>query len=241
MSGLCIIIGCGRTGTHLLARTLRKCPEALVAIEKAPVFAWTKKLILHPDLWPRLLPKILQEYRSKMMGRQAIYVDKSHPLLFFVDKILQEIPEARFVAMRRQPLPVVSSMLIHGDTASWCKKAQSATRPNKFLGIDTLMPFNEYLKLALEEKCALRWCAHENEIDNLIGNASVRIVQFEDFINNHKSEISSLSDFLGIKIPENRHIKKEVLNKWRKNLSDKQREMINNIVLQYRARGNGLI
>jgi hypothetical protein len=118
-----------------------------------------KKIVLfnRQGLWPRLIQRYHQEKRI---------VDKSHVLLWEVEKLAKEFPDAVFVAIKRNEQATVQSMLKHPGVRAWCAdfKRMKIPFPSKMLGCNSGA---EYQGMTLQQRCALRWRVHMDEIDRL--------------------------------------------------------------------------
>jgi hypothetical protein len=104
--------------------------------------------------------------------------------------------------------------------------------PNKFLGINKEI-ISQYENLPVESQCALRWKVHIKRIDELKEKLNNRllVLNYEELINNTQTELVKIKDFLEMKqdIPYPK-VKKDSLDKWKNNLTEKQIINIDNIL-----------
>lgn len=137
---------------------------------------------------------IIRLYR----GEQA-QLDKCHPLLWMVEELAREFPDASFVAMKRDLNATVNQMTKLSGVTRWCKeyKTLGVSFPNKFLGAESE---SIYRKLNIRERCKARAAAHFREIDRLAG---LKELKGRFFVLDHakwKQDIVTVSKALNIPV-----------------------------------------
>jgi hypothetical protein len=174
------VVGCGRSGTHLLGHILSEDQNCHVRFEQPPSFNWIVKMAVdarrEADLFPRLI-ELCKVLHGEVYPKHL--TEKSHPALWLTEKLAEALPDAIFIAIKRKLLPTVASMLKHRGTRKWVEeKWVELPIPNRFLGITDA---KWYRKLPLESRCALRVIAHSREVDRLYAAMPDRmqVVQYE--------------------------------------------------------------
>src|SRR5262245_13442039 len=108
------VVGTGRSGTHWLAYILQRHPEIRMTIEKEPMFGWSTRIALNPELSDRLLWKLILFYRIQFwISAPRHYLDKSHPNIWIAEDLARAFPDALFLGILRDPYGTVASMLRH--------------------------------------------------------------------------------------------------------------------------------
>lgn len=238
MKKIIFILGTGRSGTHLIGRTIASHPEIEGHIENPDHFMLSAYIAAYQDLVPgfatypfkRLL---LHKYKRLLnTTRYNFILDKTHPNIWLAEFLYKHLPNAVFIGVVRDVLPTVASMMQHEDVMGWYKKIPQG-RPNRFLGIskDNLSQFRN---LSTLEKCVYRWQSHKNELERLQSTLSpsrMMIVNYEKFMNTPDEHLQELAAFIKI---ENRYnfekLKKESLEKWKSTLSNSEIESVYGIL-----------
>jgi len=193
------IVGTGRSGTHLLCRTLCSFeratdlmggvedpktlgPTALAAISGCPI---------HERVYSTITKKCREANES---GR--VYVDQTHPLLWFVESLSEIISESIFIFPWRPNEQILASMLKHKGVLEWYERlrhgAIAAEYPNRFFGISSKTDIESY---SLDKLCLARIVSHKNEclrLQTLLGQARVRILEYERLAVRGASAITDL-------------------------------------------------
>jgi len=179
------VVGTGRSGTHWLARSLR---DSGFSCSMEAHLATANNIVLYNRrfLWPKLIDRLREDKRI---------VDKSHVLLWEVEKLAEEFPDALFIAIKREKAAIVRSMLRHPEVRAWCANFRrlNIPFPNRMLGCDSA---KRYESKTLEQRCALRCSAHIAEINRLetmMPKDRWLTVQYE----NLEAYAPRLKDFLG--------------------------------------------
>jgi len=230
MKQLVLVLGTGRSGTHLLGRTIASHPAIDGHIEDPRYFRLATKIATRQDVeWPPLTAvrrwQLIRRYRRLLRDSPGDHIlDKTHPNIWLAEWLARRLPTARFVGIIRDVLPTVSSMLLHEGVMEWYRRLPQ-DRPNRFLGI-TAANRAEFAALPPEGKCALRWLAHKRELERLrdvLGREQYRLFRYESFVEDLDPHLAELAAFIGVDRrfqPE--PIRAESLDKWRANLSDEQ-------------------
>jgi len=180
------ICGCGRSGTHLIAKTFASSVKVDVTIEVPFVFNRSLRLALGIPKrrdWPQLVDRYRRASALASWPRRA-YVDKSHPNLWLAEGLLDKFPGAYFVLVHRRVEGVISSMLKHAGCLRHFRHWRRFPVPNKFLGI-TREIGREYDDLPVVTKCFLRWKAHADETVRLykkLPQSNTLLIQYEKFV-----------------------------------------------------------
>ncbi|QPB24341.1 sulfotransferase [Rhizobium sp. 007] len=171
-----------------------------ITVEKAPIYNLVLEMALNPSSKVRLFPKLVQEYkRERDECTTKYYIDKSHQNLWHVEELIAAFPDARFIAIQREPYAVVASMLRHNSPVDVDQKAQEFPKPdsilewhhrwkefpipNRFLGISEEIA-GSYEQFSMAKKCALRWQAHSERLKYLVSKFGdrVHVVNYENLI-----------------------------------------------------------
>lgn len=227
------IVGTGRSGTHLLARTLGSSSKIDTHIESNDFFKHLTNAAINKEYMDAYsIENLIKDYdRFLNKSKKKIVLDKTHPNLWLVDEINSEVENAFFIGIKRNVYATVNSMLNHQGVLNWYKTLD-LEKPNNFLGINS---FNvDFFKdLPLEAKCALRWQSHQNKLKSFEGIMSNFItVDYEDFYCNVEGVLNSIN----ILIDEQLEYQVETLNKlgdtkWKGQLTQKQIRNIQNVII----------
>ena|SRR5690554_3824318 len=226
------IVGTGRSGTHLLARTLGSAKEVDAHIESNKYFKLLTNAAIHKNTNDRQsLVKLIREYDSFMnQSKKRIVLDKTHPNLWLIDEINSEISNSYFVGIKRNLYATVNSMLRHEGVLKWYTTLDLDV-PNDFLGINELN-MHYFKDLPLEAKCALRWKSHQQKLEEVVVKyENFILVDYEDFYNDIGSVLRKINDF----VDEDLFYTVEKLNqggdiKWQQQLSAEQIKNIDAVV-----------
>ncbi len=228
------IIGTGRSGTHLLGRTIQSHPKVKGFIEHPSYFIISAVLAATQDI----LPFIQQPLRNLLVKRyqnlllndsHSYFMDKSHTNLWTAEFLSKKIPEAFLIGIYRDLLPTVSSMLKHGDVMRWYRILPQ-WMPNRFLGIDKYNK-SRFRKLSLEEKCVLRWSSHKKELERLasvLSEEKFLLIKYEDFMSSPEKHLANIAEKSGIDNQFNHeNLNDESLTKWKSHLNEAQIDSVN--------------
>lgn len=231
---LIFISGTGRSGTHLIGRSISTHPNITGRIESKNTFGLITKIATTQDyecplLISELKDKLKKELNKILRDSETHILEKSHPSLWLVDFLIEEF-DSKFIFVYREVEPTVSSMLEHDGVLSWYDRLP-LDKPNRFLGIseDNCDYFEDY---SIEEKCSLRWKSHYEHIKYLNEKylSNTILIKYEDFLANPSSTIKDISDFLSIsnefKVEK---IKSKSFDKWKYKLTKEQLNKIRKI------------
>jgi len=230
------VIGTGRSGTHLLGKTILSHQDVAGTVEKPRIFQNVTEAALYPNRRPQLLRQLVRAYRfehSRVAPKH--YCDKSHPNLWIAEDLAQAFPHSLFVGINRNPYAVVASMLIHPGVRRWHLEWRQFPVPNAFLGISEDLS-SGYDNLPLAEKCTLRWISHEREMRRLQAALGERllVVNYENLILNTQNQLTELQVFLGLATPiPGCEIRSDTIDKWKKNLSDSEVETVSRVLIKH--------
>uniref|UniRef100_A0A6C0BNB9 Uncharacterized protein n=1 Tax=viral metagenome TaxID=1070528 RepID=A0A6C0BNB9_9ZZZZ len=176
------IVGTGRTGTHWLARSLEQSGLSC-SYEDWLTLSKDCAIYERKEQWPALLAALKSDRRR---------VCKCHVLLWLVEDLLKEFPDAKFIALRRDVEATLRSMLKKKSVKSWGQKYQDIPFPSKFLGAKYK---TGYEHCNIQEKCSMRYWSHMAEINRLEHKLSpdcYMVVSYETL----EHDIERLSKFL---------------------------------------------
>ncbi len=227
------VIGTGRSGTHWLGYSLGNHPEVRATVEVQPMFELSTRMALNQDLEKQLFGKLVRAYQWQLFKSSSkFYLDKTHPNIWLAGKLKEAFPQALFIGITRNPFATVASMMKHKGVSVWHKCWQDFPIPNRFLGITSEMA-KVYNDIPFASQCAMRWVAHRDkmyELRGTLGN-SLMVISYEEFAHNTEGVMVELQQFLGLLNPIPLPIvKKESLEKWKKQLSSHEILQISDIV-----------
>jgi len=227
------VIGTGRTGTHWLGYSLGNHAEVRATVEVRPVFEWSTQMALNPDLESMLFGRLVRAYRWQLFRSvPRLYLDKTHPNIWIAEKLRKAFPQSLFIGIERNPYATVASMMKHEGVSAWHKRWREFPIPNRFLGI-TLDRAKAYDDIPFASKCAMRWVAHHdrmNELRDTLGH-SLKVISYEDFVHNTESITRELQHFLELRNPiPTPNVRIDSLTKWKQNLSDEEIQQIHGVV-----------
>ena len=216
------VIGSGRSGTHLLGRTLGSVQEIDAFIEDKKFFARITNLAVNPNRPTTEIKAVLELYKKEFSKSTKDYIlEKSHPNIWLVEDILKEFNTAKFIGIRRDVYATVASMLNHPGILKWYDELPQ-DEINNFLGI-TAENVSYFDALPIESKCALRWKSHLDRLNALERELpnNVLVINYEDFYDSSELLNTKMNTFLNT----NFNIQAEPLNpdgkeKWKKTLTD---------------------
>jgi hypothetical protein len=232
------VVGTGRSGTHWVGYILDSHPDILVTVERPPMFQWVKQMALDPSLVPALLPRLVGRYNAyRSLAAPRVYADKSHPNIWLADELMAAFPGARFLGVLRSVRATVASMLMHRGVLRTIEQWERYPLPNRFLGIDEGVA-DRYRDMSLVERCALRWVAHANRLDELAGRlpaGNFLRLNYDAMATDPTLELQKLQEFLALDKPfPPVDVKRDALEKWRSQLSVDDLLAIDAVVDRYR-------
>jgi hypothetical protein len=222
---LVLIIGTGRSGTHWLADILRSHPQFRVTVEQFPMFPLATRMAVDARLRPALLPLLVVSYRAQHFASgDRIYADKSHPAIWIADRLAAALPNAFFLGVQREPFATVASMIRRDGVRAWHERWRRYPVPNEFLGITReLAP--RYDTMSLAARCALRWRAHKQrmeELASLLGDR-LHVVSYEDLARDPAHEVNVLRERFGLASPfPTPRVNRDAPGRWRAQLAPQE-------------------
>ena len=215
------VIGTGRSGTHFLTKCLighKQITDLMDGRENPRVFSLVTEAAVEERCTSRNLQIAAGRYaKLARTASPAWLVDQSHPNIWHAEYWADVFPASRFVGIIRNPYGVVASMLLHKGVRRWVEKWEDYPVPNKFLGIRA-ENVDEYRRMTIAERCALRWAAHYKRMQQLRGMLGDRlhVVSFETLCQMPHTELSKVAHLAGIEagfnLPE---IDRATLTKYR--------------------------
>lgn len=165
-----------------------------VRLEVEPTFSLATQLANKP--WDECKFEELVEHYSALDESPELIVEKSHPVVWYVERLHREFPNAKFIGVLRDPYQVVNSMLNHGGVMGWYKSLPQ-DEINQFLGIT---PENRkyFDYLPIESKCALKWKAHADRLEELKELDYVRVYDFEKLLFDSENQYLDMCEFIGL-------------------------------------------
>lgn len=228
---LIFVIGSGRSGTHLIGRIIGSHPEVDAYIEDERTFTLVTKIATQ-QVKRGKVNKLIKTYKKVFSKSEyPIILEKSHPNIWLVEELLEAFPDAKFVGIYRDVYSTVSSMLKHEGVSQWFKVLPQ-NEVNPFLGI-TKENVSDYIKFSIEEKSALRWLSHKEQLEYLAEKypLSVMNIYYNDLLTDQTEWLTKLSHFLDLSnsfSPEKFNL--QSLTKWKQNLSEDQIQLIDRIL-----------
>lgn len=216
------VIGTGRSGTHLVARTIDSHAMVRSTIETSWIFRRVGAIARDPAKRDRLLPGLLRRYRlehARSVPRH--YLDKSHPNIWLVEDLVDAFPNSRLVGVQREAYGTIASMMRHRHVSAWFDQWQSFPVPNPFLGIST-EDVAGYARLPLAAKCAMRWRSHEQRLNDLRRTQADRliVVKYEELVHEPDRVAGLLTEFLDLPTPlAEPAVTRQSVTRWRDDLS----------------------
>lgn len=195
---LAIVAGIGRGGTHFIGRYFSGDRRVNLRQESPGTFGRLRDLATSSEFDEHKYRQLIAEYKSLSYSRQLV-VDKSHPSVWFVERLIRDLPHVKFIATMRNPLQVVNSMLNHHGVLHWYE-VLDLNRPLPFLGIDE-SNVEGFANLPLYEKCVWKWISHARRIRELENRYPdlFRVYHFDDLVTDARSCYLDMCTYLEIK------------------------------------------
>jgi hypothetical protein len=191
--GKVIVAGMPKSGTTAIAKLLAEAAQVKVCSD--PFYQLDIKGVVYRDQLFRgdlTLGSLWKEFRDVFRGE--VIKDPNFPL--FLGELVRLFPDAKIVFIVRDPRDNIRSILsrlkIPGDSALVKEGVESLSGAwgNVLNGRSPDMPGEDYL-----EKMAWRWrVSAEHYLEN---QDNVRLIRYEDFRANKKTEIEALAKELG--------------------------------------------
>jgi len=212
----------------MLANILDSHPDFTVTQEELPIFKLVNTMAMSNHR--NDLRELFTRYREKL-NEHRFYADKSHPAIWFAEELDREFGEdAYFIGAQRGAMGSVASMLKHKAILTMMERWRDYPVPNPYLGINE-DNVGSYMLRSTAEKCALKWKAHRDRMDDLQGRLNrLLIAQYEEVVANPFRFTAILAAFLSVPNRfENSHVNKGSLKKW-KALTAQETDDINRVV-----------
>lgn len=226
------IIGSGRSGTHLIGRTLGNSNQIEAYIEDKFFFNRVTRLATGINRNKKEFKSILKKYKKEFSRSKFDYIlEKTHPNIWFVEELVAFFPEAKFIGIKRSVFSTVASMLNHKGVLRWYEVLPQ-NEVNPFLGItDENKSFFD--SLPLESKCALRWKSHSDRLAFLKTRYpdKVLVVDYDEFYDSNAELMRKIEVFMNFDF----QIECEELNqngkvKWKDTLTDEHLVNIEKVI-----------
>jgi len=222
------ILGCGRSGTHMVAHMLDSHPDFTVTYEDPKIFSLANSMAMSNHR--RDLPELFGVYRE-WWAKHPFYADKSHPAIWFAEELERYFGEnAYFIGIERNVMSTVYSMMHHAAIRKMIERWQDYPVPNPYLGIDE-DNVGSYMLRTIEEKCAFKWRAHRDRMERLRGCLNrFMVAQYEEVVRDPQRFAFELGAFLSVPpifkvdLPHQKSVEK-----WKK-LTAEQTDAIGKIV-----------
>src|SRR6056297_3920847 len=125
MKKIIFVLGTGRSGTHLLGRTISSHPLIEGYIEDPGIFHPSVNIAVKQDISSNIYidiqkRRVIKKYKKLLKQSSAeILLDKTHPVIWFAEYLMNKLPNSQFVGIIRNQYQTVSSMLNHPGVLSW--------------------------------------------------------------------------------------------------------------------------
>ena len=227
---LIFVIGSGRSGTHLLGRTVGHIEEVEAFIEDQKLFMNVTNVAINPHRTKSDVKNILKLYHHEFGKTEKKFVlEKTHPNIWLVEHLEDYFDTAKFIGIKRNVYATIASMLNHKGVLEWYN-VLPLNQVNPFLGI-TEANCDIFNKLPLESKCALRWKSHFDRLTYLETKfpEKVLVIDYENFYNDYDGLMKNLEKFLHLDKPiESETLISSNLDRWKSELTEKQIKNIDN-------------
>jgi Sulfotransferase family len=195
------VLGNGRAGTHWVGRVLDDHPAVSATIEDRRIFRLVKALAQD---WtrPGAYQELVLRYRIEHARVAPLhYADKSHPALWFAERLHESLPDSQFIAIVRDPYGSVASGLMHVGVRGRIERWPGT--PSRFLGV-TVVGIDEYQRLSTVGRLAVRWRAHVEQterLSRLLDPTRYLVISYTDLVLNNEATLRRLTEFLHLSSP----------------------------------------
>lgn len=220
-----LILGCGRSGTHLLADVLAG-PDTIVTKEDPRWFDLALAMVRNKAVLPKYynqFVELLSEQREAAKMEGKIFVDKTHVAVWLFECLKEDLPLFT-IWIEREPLPTIASMMMHNGMLNDLRYARCFSIPNRFLGIED----ESWFDMSIAQCFAHKWLSYRRRREELNGWID-HFVQYEELLQHPEQEITKIEEKFGIRCsrPE-MHL--ESLSKWQKILTQPEVSEINEVL-----------
>ncbi|WP_062304429.1 sulfotransferase family protein [Demequina subtropica] len=192
------VIGTGRSGTHWTGFILGEHPEVTTTIEEPKIMRLATLAAQYRKRRPVYLPALRARYMMASAAvKTRVHADKSHPVIWYADKVARWFPDSKFIGINRSPFGVVASMVVHEGVLEWQDNWEHFGVPNEFLGI-TEDNVEAYRTMSPAGRAATRWLSHRQRMDELEGLLGDRllVLDYEDMIDRYEENVARIWEFL---------------------------------------------
>ena len=220
-----LILGCGRSGTHLLADVLEG-PDTVVTKEDPRWFdlalAMVRNKALLPEYYPRFAEMLYREHEAARADGK-VFVDKTHVAAWLFEWLAKDLP-LYTIWIERDPLPTIASMTSHPGMRNDLRYARCFTVPNRYMGIEDEMWFD----LPIVQCFAHKWISYHRRLIELYGRID-HFVKYEELLQHPEREITKIEEKFGIRCSRP-VIFLESLSKWQQILAQAEVSEINELL-----------
>lgn len=221
-SKMIFVVGCGRSGMHLLAKTLASDPTINATIEEQAQFNLAVGAVVNKNV--AALNRLCEIYRRA----KRPYLTKDHTNLWLYRQLKKRFPEAHWVAIERDPYGTIASSLIHEGVLDWVIYHENR-RKNPLSGTLGLTG-DEFEALPVVARLTLKWMYHSYRIEEL--RESMLVIDFADLVKAPIATTDFLAQQLGLKLtPPKTHL--DVLYKWQHQLLEDEINIIEDTLVRY--------
>lgn len=217
------VLGTGRSGTHWVGWILDSHPDIRATIEKKPLFWVATQAAVRPSRRPMLLAALRAMYMyERARAEPYLYADKSHPVIWYAERVAEWFSDAKFVVVERSVFGTVASMLRHEGVSAWQREWRRYGVPNRFLGV-TRENADRYDSMSPAEQAALRWRSHQDRIEELHTALPNRllVLRYESMVDDFYREVDRLWRFVSVESIHVRALEPKAASRgaWRQQLS----------------------
>jgi hypothetical protein len=206
-----------------VGRVLNEHPAVSATIEKRQIFRLVTALAqdrARPGAYQELVLRYCLEHARVA---PLHYADKSHPALWFGERLHDSLPDSMFIAIVRDPYGSVASGLAHAGVRGWIERWDGV--PSRFLGV-TADGMDQYQRLSSAGRLAVRWRAHFEETERLRGlldPARYLVMSYTDMVISNEATLRRLTEFIHLTSPLSGPAPRlESLTKWQHQLTGPQ-------------------
>jgi len=220
-----LILGCGRSGTHLLADVMDG-PDTIVAKEDPRWFelalAMVRNKAVVPKYYPRFAEMLCREHEAARADGK-VFVDKTHVAAWLFEWLAKDLP-LYTIWIERDPLPTIASMMCHAGMRNDLRYARCFSVPNRYMGIEDERWFDMPMVLCFAHK----WKSYHRRLIELYGRID-HFVRYEELLQHPEREITVIEEKFGIRCsrPE---MRLESLSKWQQILTQGAVSEINEVL-----------
>lgn len=220
------ILGCGRSGTHLLANVFEG-PDTIVTKEDSRWFQYFLAMARNEarrDRYYQPCVRLLKDQHDKAEAEGKVFVDKTHVAAWFMPDLVRKLP-MKTIWIERDPLANIASMIRHrGIVLDVLFYSLSFTVPNGYTGIYGEEWFDE----PNIKRFAYKWLSHRKKREELAAWIDY-FVRYEDLVRYPEREISKIEEKFGIRCTRP-IMRPDSLSKWEKQLPPAAMGMIREVV-----------